>query len=221
MCGPWPPGTRGRCLVTRFGTSPNWGGFYSGSPATLAELEKEAAVILKQVDPANTVVSPGICFTQSYSGRLFLYNYLKAGGGRHADVIAVHLYTGDVGVFTIGEALKIKRMLADFNLRSLPVWNTETGVASPARADGDAVQMRKAAGELACEHILNWACGFERYYYYCWDNENLGLVGGRAGRARCPCQAGGARLWRDPRGGCWARSWNRWRRMPPGPGAAG
>ncbi|MFA5203236.1 MAG: glycosyl hydrolase [Lentisphaeria bacterium] len=177
---------KGKMPCYEIWNEPNWGGFYSGSPATLAELEKEAAVILKQVDPANTVISPGICFTQSYSGRLFLHNYLQAGGGRQADVIGIHLYTGDVGVFTIGEILKIKRMLAQHGLGSLPVWNTETGIASPARADGDAVQMRKAAGELASEHLINWACGVERYYYYCWDNENLGLVGGGPGGPGVP-----------------------------------
>lgn len=165
---------------------PNWGGFYSGTPATLVELENEAAAILKQVDPTLTVVSPGICYTQSYSGRLFLYNYLKAGGAKNADVIAAHLYTGDVGVFTIGEMLKIRQMLAKYNLGSRPIWNTETGIASPPNADGDPVRMRKAAGEIACEHIINWACGFERYYYYSWDNGDLGLAEGGSGGPGVP-----------------------------------
>jgi len=165
---------------------PNWGGFYSGTPAKLVELEKEAATILKQVDPAIKVISPGICYTQSYSGRMFLYNYLKAGGGRNADAIGVHLYTGDVGVFTIGEMLKIKQMLVKYNLKSKPIWNTETGIGSPPQSDGDLILMRRASGEIACEHIINWACGFERYYYYAWDNGDLGLVEGGSGGPGVP-----------------------------------
>ena len=177
---------RGKIPCYEIWNEPNWGGFYAGSPANLVELEKAAATILKQVDPATTVISPGICFTQSYSGRLFLFNYLRAGGGRQTDVIAAHFYTGDVGVFTIGEMLKIKKLLAEFKLSSRPLWNTETGIGTPPLANPDPIPMRRAAGEIACEHLISWACGFERYYYYAWDNGNLGLVEGGSGGLGVP-----------------------------------
>lgn len=169
---------KGKIPCYEIWNEPNWNSFYSGSPATLVELEREATAILKQTDPANTVVSPGICFGLSYSGRLFLHRYLKAGGGRRPDVIGAHFYTGDVGTLTIREMLKVRNMLEENGLSNKPIWNTETGISSPSRADGDPVQMRRAAGEIACEHIITWACGMERYYYYTWDDAKLGLVEG-------------------------------------------
>jgi len=181
-------GTRyqGKIRCYEIWNEPNWGAFFSGSPKQLAQLEQTAAIVLKKIDPAVTIVSPGICFTDSYSGRLFLRNYLKAGGGKHSDAAGIHLYTSDVGVYTIETILRIKKMLAEYGLSKLPIWNTETAISSPPRANGDPAAMRKAAGQIACEHIINWACGVDRYYYYAWDNGDLGMVEGGPGGTGAP-----------------------------------
>jgi hypothetical protein len=48
--------------------------------------------------------------------------------------------------------------------------------------------METASAYIVRAYILNWAAGVERYYYYAWDNDFMGLVE-KDGTLKPPAQA--------------------------------
>jgi hypothetical protein len=51
---------------------------------------------------------------------------------------------------------------------SKPLWNTESGWASPKHFKSD----EESAGYLMRTYVLNWLLGVQRCYWYAWDNHN-------------------------------------------------
>jgi hypothetical protein len=149
--------------------------FYSGSVEQLVKLSQAAYEILKQVDANNTVVSPSL--TYGMPGTSWLDSYLRAGGGKYADVIAYHLYVG-TPEDEISLIQKIRKVMAANGVGNKPLWNTETGWAIQNKS-GDMAQAKalglnpissSEAGAYAIRSlVLAWVTGVSRYYWYTWD----------------------------------------------------
>lgn len=139
--------------------------FYCGTPERLVALARDAYAILKAVDPANRVLSPGF---SGAAGPGYLDDYLTLGGGRYADIVAYHFYVGTPEEAVSSRLVNLRTVLARHGLRGKPLWNTEQGwieIPGPAPLP-DAV----GAAYVARAYLLNWAYGLARYYYYTWDN---------------------------------------------------
>jgi Glycosyl hydrolase catalytic core len=156
--------------------------FYSGSIEQMVKLAQAAYEILKQVDPNNTVIAPSV--TYGLQGTSWLDSYLKAGGGKYADVIAYHLYvkTPEDEVPLIQ---KIRNVMAANGVENKPLWNTETGWAienktgdmSKAKALGLTPISSSEGGAYAIRVLaLAWDTGVSRYYWYTWDNQPEAMV---------------------------------------------
>lgn len=158
---------------------------FSGSLDRLLEMEREAARVLKEVDPANLLISPS--FVGEGRHREF-DAYLAKGGGRAADIIGWHFYLVNFPPEELADRMirPVREVMARHGLGNKPLWNTETGYRIE-NADGSAEsfhvdrnwKMRnsaEAAAFVARALVLNWANGVERVYWYAWDNQNLGLI---------------------------------------------
>jgi hypothetical protein len=160
-------------------------GQFSGSAQQMVQLSREAYQTLKQVDPSIIVVSPS---TTGASGMEWLDQYLKAGGGKYADVIGDHLYTTPhppEEIVTLAQ--QVERIMQKDGVGDKPLWDTETGYAIqnkqsivravPGSGLFSAVLPEdEAAAYVARMYILAWSAGISRLYWYAWDNWDMGLV---------------------------------------------
>jgi hypothetical protein len=157
--------------------------FYSGSVEQMVKLAQAAYEILKQVDPSNTVIAPSL--TYGLKGVPWLDDYLRAGGGKYADVIAYHLYVAQPED-EVELIRKIRSVMAANGLGNKPLWNTETGWAIQNRS-GEGMDRAKAlglhpipapeGGAYAIRAlVLAWDAGVSRYYWYTWDNQPEAMV---------------------------------------------
>lgn len=161
---------------------PNDNGFFSGTPEQLLALQREAYRILKEIDPENIVVMPAAVHAYQW-----LDNYLSLGGADYADVIGYHFYVPkDAPEAIVHEIEGVRSLMSEHGVANKPLWNTETGWwiantdGTPDTGGVSPTWKRLAPGQgaayVARALILgNWA-GLDRFYWYAWDNEGLGLI---------------------------------------------
>lgn len=147
--------------------------FYSGSTEQLIKLAQAAYEILKQVDPSNTVIAPSV--TYGMQGTSWLDAYLRAGGGKYADVIAYHLYVSRPED-ELPLIQKIRSIMAADGVGNKPLWNTETGwfiqnKAGDVPAAKGPISPSEAGAYAIRSYALAWNAGVSRYYWYTWDNQ--------------------------------------------------
>ena len=157
--------------------------YYSGTPAELVTLVAEAGKVLKEVDPSNKVVSPSFVFRP---GLLALEEFLKAGGGRHSDVIGFHFYVApNPPEDMIDLVHQVRALMAKYSISDKQLWNTESGWAIENRLSqvqighsgmGRVLSLSEAEAYVARANILMWALEVSRFYYYSWDNKIMGLT---------------------------------------------
>jgi hypothetical protein len=81
---------------------------------------------------------------------------------------------------------QVQRILRRYGVDK-PLWNTEAGwmidnaslPVQPKAAKGlysRVLSDREAAAYVARAHILNWAHGIQRLYWYAWDSPMMGLI---------------------------------------------
>ena len=175
--------------------------FYSGNWATLAELERRAAMVLKAVDASNVVLTPSI------QGGAFnrLDAYFEAGGGRHADVISYHFYAPkDLPEVVADRIKRVRTVMSKHGLAKKPLWNTETGwlIANsdggfgrqqrPAWAQWRKLGYEEAAGVVMRTFLVNLDGGINHVFWYAWNNGAMGLAEDQ-GRKPKPAAMGYAR----------------------------
>jgi hypothetical protein len=141
----------------------------------MVTLQQALYRIVHSIDPAAKVLNPPPT-TLLYGGAAWFDSFLAAGGLHQFDVAGCHLYTwpdspetwsfgnpGNLGAF--------KQVLAKYGIASLDIWNTESGWNTTV---GDATM----AAYVARMYILGWANGVKRYYFYAWDDNNMGVLTG-------------------------------------------
>jgi len=163
---------KGRIQAYEIWNEPNWEDYWAGSMDQMLGLTREAAQVIRNLDPDALVVSPSAA---AANGIAWLAEFLKKGGGRYVDVVAFHFYV-DPHALPPEEMLpliqRVRQILADNGMADKPVWNTETGWLPPAKFESDEL----AAAFLARAFILSWAGGIQRFYWYGWDNQYATLL---------------------------------------------
>jgi len=161
--------------------------FYSGSMDKLIEMTRIAHDEIKHIDPAAIIVSPSSVGGEDQ--RLsWVRRFLDAGGGKYVDVVSYHLYHGRTPPESIVPwAKKLRGLLDAGGYRKLPLWNTESGYfvldGSPRPEDkwqpyplSIAVDSKQAGQYVVRDLLLARALGFDRYYFYAWDNGKMGFI---------------------------------------------
>jgi hypothetical protein len=164
-------------------------GFYSGSASKLAELELAAAVTIHAIDPLAKIVTPS--FAGHAQGMRRLEAYLKAGGGKNADVIGFHFYQVDkISPEALpGFVRQVREITTRYGLGNKPIWNTESGLiiqpngktVAPLEPGGKgSLSIVKtedeAAGLVSRYLILGAAIDLGRFYWFAWDSGSMGLA---------------------------------------------
>lgn len=157
---------------------------YSGDLTTLISLAREAYAIVHRVDPSNQVISPSA--TGGEKGVAWLREYLAAGGAKYCDIVGFHFYVSPRPEQIVDLIGQVKKAMRDSGAAAKPLWNTESGFLIQNRDNsvpeklastyGPIVGGNLAAGYVARSLILAWASGVQRFYWYAWDNNALGLT---------------------------------------------
>lgn len=177
-----------RALVTRYKgriasyemwNEPNASGYWTGSPKQMVELAAHAYAIIKSVDPAAIVTTPAASSTGwPMAHDAWMDEYLGAGGGKFADVVAWHGYSGrnDRPALPPEELTQqiraLRAVLAKYQMSQMPIWNTEGGWGKNEQLPGDDAQ----ASFLMRWYLIQAASGVSRVYWYQWDNPSWGTL---------------------------------------------
>ena len=108
------------------------------TPARYAALLKSACRVIREVDPASKIV--GLCGVSSYPE--WTEDVLAAGGGGTFDILSFHNYLGSSPILAWRRDRKIERTQAAMVKhlgKTLPIWNTESGIHQPLRSNGRAL----------------------------------------------------------------------------------
>lgn len=175
---------KGRIRIYEIWNEINLKGFYTGDLDTMVTLARIAYEEIKSVDPDALVVSPSI--TGDGRNPEWLDRYLARGGGKYADVIGYHFYVPKRAPEAILPVVRdVKAIMSKHGIEEKPLWNTEAGWwidnLSPTERLGAAgsdwlrLDQQTAAAYVSRALILNWAAGVSRFYWYAWDNRDMGL----------------------------------------------
>jgi hypothetical protein len=188
---------KGRIHYYEIWNEPNVERFFSGSPQEMVVLTREAAQILKQIDPSNHVVSPSA--TGEY-GSHWLDKFLAAGGDKFVDVIGYHFYVAPKPPEAMVSIIdKVRQVMTKYGLSDVSIWDTETGwaianqrteVKPQATGSYSRVLMEdEASAFVARSYLLAWRYGLSRLYWYSWDNSTMGLTEADGATPKRPAKA--------------------------------
>jgi len=158
--------------------------------ATMVEMARIASRIIKEHDPGARLVS--MSPSGAYNGIRRVEAFLKAGGGKYVDAVGFHFYEKTPeDIPKLARALR--RVMANYGLAHLPVWNTESGfyiAASdipPGRVSASETLFTPTQGGAVVSRALTLgaAAGLRRFYWYSWDIPTMALTEGK-GRTIAP-----------------------------------
>ena len=171
----------GRISFYELWNEPDYKGFWSGTTAQLVRMGKDAAAIIRSLDPNAKILSPS---AHGPTMSTFFDDYVAAGGAPNFDIVNVHMRGQNGSNGTPESFLDIySQVIAETqkrNLTSLPLWDDEHGILTgQGVTDPDML-----AGYVAREAILRASVGIQRQYVYTWDSHApYGLQGNASGTA--------------------------------------
>jgi hypothetical protein len=159
-------------------------GFFSGTMLKMVELTCAAREVLKEVSPDNKVVSPSMIGAGSEPAKF--EEFLRLGGKLCVDIVGYHFYVPHREPEEIVDLVRrVRQVMTRQDVGGLPLWNTESGWWL-ANSDGSAetgadkrwrrVTTNEGPAVVARTLILGRAAGLERFYWYAWDGNVLGLI---------------------------------------------
>jgi hypothetical protein len=170
---------KGRIASYELWNEPNASGYWSGTPTQMAELAEHAYGIIKSIDPAAIVTTPAASSTGwPLAHDAWMDQYLDAGGGKYADVVAWHGYSGRndrpaLPPEELPDQIRALRAVLDkHGMGQKPIWNTEGGWGKNDQLPDEQAQ----ASFLMRWYLLQFTHGVARAYWYQWDNPNWGTL---------------------------------------------
>lgn len=155
--------------------------FWSGTTAQLVRMGKDAAAIIRSLDPNAKILSPS---AHGPTMATWFDGYVAAGGAPNFDIVNVHM-RGQNGTNASPEAFltvwgQVTSEVQKRSLTSLPIWDDEHGILqNQGLTDPDML-----AGYVARSAMLRAGVGVQRQYIYTWDSHApYGLQGSLSGTA--------------------------------------
>ena len=139
--------------------------------AALVTMTQHARTILKKIDPNIVILSPAIT---ARNGALALEQFLAAGGGAYVDAISFHGSMAGTPIQLIGQIENIRAIMANHNLASLPIADTEGGVGcDPKTSNPVDCPVSPTTVQIDAFPLLNqlvlWTHGVVNFNYYTWE----------------------------------------------------
>jgi Glycosyl hydrolase family 10 len=172
---------KGRVAAYEIWNEANIPAFYSGSVMSLIELIRVAREEINKHDPSVRLVAPsGVGLDQRVA---WPSQIMQSGAADFVDIASFHLYhSGQAPEAMIEPVGKMKAKLQAAGYGTIPLWNTEAGYwfANPQvqwtpDESRNLISSERAAEYLPRDLLLARALGFERYYWYAWDNAKMGF----------------------------------------------
>lgn len=152
--------------------------FYSGDLATLVEMTRRAATIVRAADPEATVVCPSMGELWTPEGRAVLSRFAELGGYAHCDAAGVKLYQRrptDPPETMVELLSDIDRIMHAAGVHP-PLWNTGTTYEIPLQGTLDARRSIDYAMRFYLAGLYGREYGVARMYFYNWGSGRLPLV---------------------------------------------
>jgi hypothetical protein len=170
---------KGRIAFYELWNEPDFSGFWSGTTAQLVRMGKDAAKIIRSIDPGARILSPS---AHGPTMATFFDSYVAAGGAGNFDIVNAHL-RGQGQKNANPEAVMdmyndVVSEVKKRNLTKLPIWDDEHGLLQGQLSDPDMM-----AGHVARGVLLRAGLGIQRQYIYTWDNPMYGMQGNDSGTA--------------------------------------
>lgn len=172
----------GRIAYYELWNEPDCSCFWSGTQAQLVRMGKDAAAIIRSLDPNAKILSPS---AHGPTMATWFDGYIAAGGAPNFDIVNVHM-RGENGTNGSPEAFltvygQVTAETQKRNLTSLPLWDDEHGIlAGQGVSDPD-----ELAGYVARSILLRAGVALQRQYIYTWDTPSTqyALQGNKSGTA--------------------------------------
>lgn len=153
--------------------------YWNGTYAQMVRMAQDARSIILSIDANAVLLSPGTgLLTNAVNWTAY---YLAAGGGKYADVIAVHGYVEGSCPSTVPDTSVVpsrvasfRSMLGNFGQASKPLWNTEASWGHTDTTCFTSTDLQ--AGFTAQMYLLYASSRVARLYWYAWDNTNAGTL---------------------------------------------
>jgi fibronectin type 3 domain-containing protein len=153
----------------------NW----TGTPAQLVTMAKDAYAIIHKLDPSARLIGPAPSTANQY-GVHFLPAYYAAGGANAQDFVGMHAYLYDGGNFSSSPAgitltiSELEALMTTYGISDKSIWFTE---GNWGYGNNTSMTGSQKAAYVAQEYLLMWSSGkVARYYWYAWDNTALGTL---------------------------------------------
>jgi fibronectin type 3 domain-containing protein len=153
----------------------NW----TGTPAQLVTMAKDAYAIIHKLDPSARVIGPSPSTANKY-GVHFLPAYYAAGGATAQDFVGMHAYLYDGAAFSTSPAgitltiSELETLMTTYGISDKSIWFTEGNWGD---VNNTSMTGAQKAAYVAQEYLLMWSSGkVDRYYWYAWDSTALGTL---------------------------------------------
>ena len=168
----------GRDVAYQVWNEANVLGFWSGTPAQLAELTAVTAQVLDAVSPRPTLVAPAMA-TRLIGQRAFFADFygqevFGAAVASYVDVVSLQLYPeaegGPAESMDLLESMRVR--MAELGVDK-PIWNTEINYGVSGAVDVAPDPLAEQQAKVAQTLLLNAAREVDRVYWYGWDQQGL------------------------------------------------
>jgi hypothetical protein len=146
----------------------NW----TGTPAQLVQMAKDAYAIIHSLDPNAKLIGPTPSTANQY-GVHFLPDYYAAGGATAQDIVGMHAYLYNGSSFATNPSgitttiSQVQKLMTTYKITSKPLWFTE---GSWSGSNSGSLSAAQKAAYLS-QDMLMWSTGaVSRYYWYSWDS---------------------------------------------------
>ena len=189
----------GRIAAYEIGNEANTTPFWTVGIPKLVEMTRIAREEIKRADPNALLVAPS--GTGLDKRVVWVRDFLAAGGAQYIDVASYHLYHSPMPPEAmVPRVLEMQDHMAKAGYKDVPLWNTEAGYFIDVRPEtpqpkwlpGERpyVTTAETAGLYAVRSmLLARVLGFQRFYWYSWDNEKMGFIEPGSKRRRLNAQA--------------------------------
>jgi len=147
----------------------NW----SGTPAQLVQMAKDAYSVIHSLDPKAKLIGPSASTANQY-GVHFLPDYYNAGGASAQDAVGMHAYLYNGSNFASSPSgitttiSQLKKLMSAHGISSKQIWFTEGSWGGDTSTNFSDAQK---AAYLAQEHMLMFSTdSVGRFFWYSWDS---------------------------------------------------
>lgn len=152
--------------------------YFAGAPATLVEMTRRAARIIKEVAPRARVVCPGMGRLWSPEGRGLMRRFADLGGYQYCDVAGIKLHQRNASdpPETMLEILQaVDHTMHESGIHP-PLWSTGTTYDIVLQKPLDEEQAIDNAVRFYLTGLYGTALNLQRMYFYAWGTANVPLV---------------------------------------------